>query len=133
MVVSNEQGRHVRLVHPDSDTKARDSRLRDLENRLADPVAIPDADLVIAQAIDGEVFAELAVREVVASEMLRPVLVGVELVDEDGSVLAPVTDLVGLFVAATLRRTLTRPVTGRCPLPCERFVLPTGCREAVRG
>ena len=42
--------------------------------------------------------------------MFRPVLVGVELVDEDGSVLAPVTDLVGLFVAVDVAVTdIDRP------------------------
>ncbi len=46
-VVGYEQGRHVGLVHADPDAEARHSRLGDLEEHLADPVAITNADLVV--------------------------------------------------------------------------------------
>ena len=72
---------------------------RDLEDRGADPVAVADADLVVAQPLDGEVLAELAVDEVVAAELALPVAVGVELVDEHGPLLAAVPGQVALAVA----------------------------------
>ena len=58
--VGDEQGRHPGLVHPDADAVARHTRLRHLEQRAPDSVAVPDAHLVIGQAVDGEVLAELA-------------------------------------------------------------------------
>ena len=98
-VVRDEQRRHRRLVHADADAVARDARLGDLEQRLADAVAVPDADLVVRQALDGEVLAELAVGEVVASELALPVAVGVDLVDEHRAMLAAVREPVSLVVA----------------------------------
>ena len=65
----------------------------------ADPVAVADADLVVAQPLDGEVLAELPVDEVVSTELALPVAVGVELVDEDGALLAAVPAEVALAVA----------------------------------
>ena len=59
-VVGDEQRRHRRLVHPDADAVARHARLGDLEQRPADAVAVADADLVVGEALDGEVLAELA-------------------------------------------------------------------------
>ena len=56
--------------------------MRDLEGGGADLVAVTDADLVVAQPLDGEVLTELAVLEVLASQMLGPMSVGVQLVDE---------------------------------------------------
>ena len=57
----DEQRRHLRLVHPDADAVARDPRLADLEQRRTDAVAVTDADLVIGEAGDREVLAELPV------------------------------------------------------------------------
>ena len=84
---------------PDADPVARHARLGDLEQRLADPVAVADADLVVGEALDREVLAELAVGEVVAPELALPVAVGVDLVDEHRAVLAAVRAPVGLVVA----------------------------------
>src|SRR5262249_27651982 len=97
-VVRNEQRRDARIVHADSDAVARDARLRDFEDGGPDLVAVADADLVVAQSVDGEVLAELAVDEVAPSELAFPVAVGVELVDEDGAVLAPVAGEIALAV-----------------------------------
>jgi hypothetical protein len=44
----DEQCWDVRVVHADPDAVARDSRLRHLEDRGADLVAVADADLVVA-------------------------------------------------------------------------------------
>ena len=47
----------------------------------------------------GEVLAELSVDEVVSAELALPVAVGVDLVDEDGALLAAVARQVALAVA----------------------------------
>ena len=49
-VVGDEQRRHPRLLHPQPEAEAGHPRLGDLEDRLADPVAIADADLVVGAA-----------------------------------------------------------------------------------
>ncbi len=61
-VMRDQQRRDLRVVHPDADPVAGDSRLGHLEQRLPDPVPVADAHPVIAQAVDGEVLPELAVR-----------------------------------------------------------------------
>ena len=43
--VSDEQGGHPRLVHPQSDSVASDARLANLQQRLPDTVAIANAHL----------------------------------------------------------------------------------------
>ena len=88
--VGDEQRGDARVVHADPDAVAGDAGLGDLEDGGADPVAVADADLVVAQPLDGEVLAELPVDEVASSELALPVAVGVDLVDEDGALLAAV-------------------------------------------
>ena len=85
------------------DPVARDAWLGDLEHGVADPVAVADADLVVGEALDGEVLAELPVHEVVAAELALPVAVGVELVDEDGALLAAVAGEIALAVAVDVQ------------------------------
>ena len=97
--VGDEQGGNARVVHADPDAVAGDARLGDLEDGGADPVAVADADLVVAQSLDGEVLAELPVDEVVSSELAFPVPVGVDLVDEHGALLAAVPAEIALTVA----------------------------------
>ena len=65
-VVGDEQCGDARVVHADPDAVAGDAGLGDLEDGGADPVAVADADLVVAEALDGEVLAELA-RDEIAS------------------------------------------------------------------
>ncbi|GAB3165747.1 hypothetical protein GCM10027258_88980 [Amycolatopsis stemonae] len=98
-VVRDEQGRHPRLAQAHPDAEARDARLGDLEFGVADAVPVADVHLVVGQAVDGEVLAELAVLEVVAAEEVPPVLVGPALVDEHRAVLAAVPAQVALAVA----------------------------------
>ena len=78
------------LAQPHADPKAGDPRLGHLELGLTDPVPVADAHLVVGQPVDGEVLAELPVLEVVATEMLLPVPVRLDLVDEHGPLLAAV-------------------------------------------
>ena len=117
-VVGDQQRRELRLPHPHPHPEAGDARLGDLELRLTDPVAITDADLVVAESLDGEVLPERAVLQVVASEELLPVPVGLDLVDEYGALLAAVPGQVTLPVAVDVQAAdQARPVTGLFQTP----------------
>ena len=83
--VGHEQRRHLRLVHADAHPVAGHPGLGDLEHGVPDPVPVADADLVIRQSLHREVLAELPVREVVPTELLLPVAVGLDLVHEHGA------------------------------------------------
>src|ERR1700728_3116215 len=58
--VRYEQRRHPRLIHPHSEAVAGDPRLGDFEQRIPDAVAIANAHFAVGQAVDCEVFPELA-------------------------------------------------------------------------
>jgi len=60
---------------------------------------IADADLVVGQAFDGEVLAELTIGEVGSAKLALPIAVGFDLVDEDGAVLAAMPRQIALAVA----------------------------------
>ena len=97
--MGDEQRRHPGLVQADADAKAGHARLRDLEDRVADLVAVADANLVVSEPLHGEVLAELAVDEVVSLQLLLPVAIRLDLVDEHRAVLAAVGGSIGLVVA----------------------------------
>ena len=113
-VVGDEQRGHPRVVHPDAHPVAGDPGLGHLELRLADPVPVADAHLVIRQAVHREVLPELAVAEVIAAQLLLPVPVGLDLVHEHGAVLPTVPGQVALPIAVDVQpphqpRALHRP------------------------
>src|SRR5262245_57943310 len=93
-----QQRRHPRLVHPDADAVAGNAGLSDLEQSPADLITIADADGVVRQPFDGEVLAELSVDEVGPLELLLPIAIRVDLIDEDGALLAAVAAQVALTV-----------------------------------
>src|SRR5262249_1820773 len=93
-----EERRHARLVHADADAVARDARLGDLEHRATDLIAVADAHGVVGQAFDREVLAELAVDEVGALQMVLPVAIRLDLIDEHGALLAAVPGEVALAI-----------------------------------
>jgi len=115
-----EQRRHARLPHGHSDLETGDAWLRDLEQRLADPVPIADAYPFVGHPLDGEVLTEGPRRHRLAPQERLPVPVGVLLVDEHGAVLTAVPDQVRLLISLYgYRRT--------------RRGAPTGClKNAVR-
>ncbi|VTZ25791.1 hypothetical protein MPC1_260012 [Methylocella tundrae] len=77
---------------------------------------IADANLVVGQAVNGKILAELPVGEIVSTELASPVVIGVDLIDEDGSVLASVSGEVSLPVAVDVETTRhASPLNG--PLP----------------
>ena len=72
-VMCDEQRRQLRFAEPHTHPETGDPRLGDLEFRLADAVAVADADLVVGETVDGEVLTELTVFEVIAAELLLPI------------------------------------------------------------
>jgi hypothetical protein len=104
-VVGHEQGRQLRLAQPHPDPETRYARLGDLELGLADAVPVTDVDLVVRQPVHGEVLAELAELEVVAAEVVLPVPVGLDLIDEHGALFAAVAVAVALPVTVDVEPT----------------------------
>ena len=97
--VGDEESGNPRVVHADPDAVTGHARLGHLEARAADPVTVTDAHLLVGEPFDGEVLAELPVREVVPSQLVLPMSVGVDLVDEHRSLLTAVPRQIALTVA----------------------------------
>jgi hypothetical protein len=73
--------------------------LGDFEQGAADLIAVADADGIVGQSFDREVFAELSVDEVGPLQLLLPMTIGFDLVDEDRALLAAMAGQVALAVA----------------------------------
>src|SRR5207244_2298307 len=102
-VVAHQQCGQLWLAQPQADPVAGDPRLSDFELGIADAIPVADAYLVIWQAGDGEVLAELAIAEVVPAEVLLPVPVGLDLVNQDGPLLAAMPLQVALAVTVDVQ------------------------------
>jgi hypothetical protein len=76
-----------------------------LEDRVSDLVSIADADFGIGKTFYGEVLPELPPGKVVASQVLLPVSVGCNLINEDGTLLAAVPSQITLSVACEIKPT----------------------------
>ena len=100
-VVADQQRGHLRDTEPQADPVAGHPRLGDLELGLTDPVPVPDAHLVIRQALNGEVLPKLAVAEITPAQVLRPVPVGADL-NGHGPLLTAVAVQVALAVTTRL-------------------------------
>src|SRR3954451_22300527 len=109
----SQQGGHPRLVHPNADAIAGHARLRDLEQRTADLIAVPDEHRIVWQSVDGEVLAELSVNEVVSFQSLLPIAIRLELVDKDGALLTAVPRDVALAVSGYIQAADTAAATHR--------------------
>src|SRR5713101_5160171 len=94
-----QQSRHPGLVHPDADTIASNSRLSDLEQRAAYLITVANAHGIVGQSFDREVLAELSIDEVGPLQLLLPIAIRFDLVDEDGSLLTPMPGEVALTVS----------------------------------
>jgi hypothetical protein len=112
-VMFYEQRWHPRFIHPNADAVARHAWLRYFEDRAADAVSIADADLVIKKSFNGKVFTELTVDEVIASEKAFPVLIGVHLINENGTLFTTVTGQIGLCVSIYIEPARHSPARGR--------------------
>jgi hypothetical protein len=64
--------------------------LGDLEQRAADLVPVADAHGIVGQSFDREVLAELSRDQVGPLQLLLPIAIRFDLVDEDGALLTPV-------------------------------------------
>ena len=116
--MAHQQRGHFRLAESHSDPVAGHARLGHLKLRLADAVAVTDADLVVRQSIDGQVLTELAVSQVIAPEVAPPVVIGLNLVDEDGPLLTAMPHFVALAVAVDVEAAHHAAV--RSPAPSRR-------------
>src|SRR6185369_1190490 len=94
-----KQSCHPGLVHPDTHAVACDPRLRDFEQGVSDAISVADAHLVVGHTFNGEVLAELTVREIASAQPLLPIPVGFDLVHKDRPLLASVTSEICLSVA----------------------------------
>ena len=98
-----QQCRHPGLVHPNADAIAGDARLSDLEQCAADLITVTDVNGIVRQSFDREVLAELSVDKVGPLELVLPVAIRFDLVDEDGSLLTPVAGQVALAVSVQIQ------------------------------
>jgi hypothetical protein len=94
-----QQCRHPRLIHPNANAIAGNARLSDLEQCAADLITVADANGIVGQSFDREVLAELSVDEVGPLQLLLPVAIRFDLVDEGCPLLTPVAGQVALTVS----------------------------------
>src|SRR6516162_8551715 len=94
-----QQRRHPGLVHPNADAIARYARCSDLEQCTADSITVADTNDIVRQSLDCEVLAELSVDKVGPLQVLLPVAIRFDLVDEDGLLLTPVANQIALTVS----------------------------------
>ena len=127
-VMRYEQGWHPRFIHANANAIARYTRLCHFKYRIANAVAIANADLVIRKSLNSEVFSELAEDEVFTSEKPLPVLIGVHLINKNGALLPTMTGEIGLAVAnnielahhfSSLNRTFPDRSTDSLTVPCH--------------
>src|SRR6266542_5652855 len=122
----SQQCRHPGFVHSNADAIAGNARLSDLEQRAADLITVADAHGIVGQSFDREVLAELTVDEVGPLQLLLPVAIRFDLVDENGALLTPMPRQVALTVSvqiqpgdptAATHRILPDRGAHRAPLP----------------
>src|SRR5262245_33548434 len=94
-----QQRRHPGLVHPNADAIACYARCSDLEQCTADSITVADTNGIVRQSLDREVLAELSVDKARPLQVLLPVAIRFDLVDEDGLLLTPVADQIALTVS----------------------------------
>ena len=81
---------------------AGDARLTDLQQRFPDTVAITNTHFAVRQAVDREIFPELAIGEFRPAEFVLPIARRLELINQHRALLATVTCKVRLSVAVML-------------------------------
>jgi hypothetical protein len=98
-VMFYEKGPHPGFIHANTDAVARCARLRYFKFSITDAVSIVDTDLVVREALDDEVFSELAESKITTAQKALPVMVRIHLVDKHGAVLPTVAGQIGLRIA----------------------------------
>jgi len=76
--------------------------LGDLEHRAADLITVADAHSIVRQSFDCEIFAELSMDEVRPLQLLLPIAIRFDLVNEDGTLLASVPGQIALTVSVQI-------------------------------
>ena len=102
--VAHQQRGQLRLAESHANPVAGDPRLADLEQRLADLIAVTHTDLVVGKPFDREVLAELAVVEVVPTQLGPPVVVGRELVHQHRPMRPAMAAEIALAVTVDVQR-----------------------------
>src|SRR5271165_3181016 len=110
-----QECRHLGLVHPNTNSIAGNSGLRDFEECAPDPIPVSDAHRIIGQSFDCKIFAELAVGLRIAQagplELLLPIMIRVDLVHKDGAVFPPVSLQIPLTVSDQIEPAGPTPAT----------------------
>ena len=73
--VRHQQRSHSGLSDAHACAIAGDTGLGYLEDRLPDPVSVPDADLIVGQPFDGQILAQKPGHQVIAMKFVGPVTV----------------------------------------------------------
>ncbi len=124
----NKQSRHLRIVHSDSEAIAGGAGLSHLKDGGADPVSIPNADLIVGETVNSEIFSELSVLEVISAEFALPIPVSFKLINHNGAVLTAVALKVGLAISVQIEpsskdtpwdRVFPDRRADSFPLPCD--------------
>ena len=85
--------------------------MTDFEERTADPITVPDAHAVVGQSLDREVLAELSVDEAGPFQLVLPMTIRLDLVDENGALFTAVPRQVALTVTVEIQT--ADPATAR--------------------
>ena len=101
--VAHQQRRYPGLAEPQANPVAGDPRLAHLEQCLADLIAVPHADLVIGEPVHREVLAELAVLQVVPTQLCPPVLIRLVLVHQHGPIRPAMATQIALAVTVDIQ------------------------------
>ncbi len=89
----------MRIVHSNSEPVACYAGLRHFKHRAADSVPVPNTNLIVRKSVDSEVLSKLSVIKTGPSELVRPIVVGFELIDHHGTLFAAMTLKIRLAIA----------------------------------
>jgi hypothetical protein len=122
----NKQSRHLRIVHPNSEAIAGDAGLSHFKDRSADPVSVPDANLIVGETFNGEILTKLSVLEVISAEFAFPIPIGFELIDHNRTVFTAMAFEIALGIAVQIEpSSKDTPGDGAFPDRCAHdFALP---------
>src|SRR5277367_879701 len=101
-VMRNNQSRHLRIIHSNSETIAGDTRLSYFKDRSADRVSVPNANLIVGETFHGEILSKLSVLEVISAEFALPIPVGFELINHNGTMFTAVAFEIALAIAVQI-------------------------------
>jgi hypothetical protein len=91
------------MIHSDSEAVTGDTGLCHLEDSTANSEPISNANLIIGEAIDGEIFPKLSVLEVSPAELALPVSIRLELIDHHGTLFATMALKIRLPIAIQIQ------------------------------